>query len=220
MNDTDQAKLDNAFGEDWDGAPERDPEVSCPEFPGNPHNHRYTISMDGRGPMVVIRGNTAEEINAAADELRETTVGAMLGSFWQEFKAAAMVANGLGGATPVPAQAGPPAPPQGAPTPPPFGQNVSVPQAPGYVGPPQAPAPQWGGQQQGGGQSNRAEPKPRPAWPQVFRISIRRGDNSFKEYRGQNAQYFKGKVQWAGGGDYWIHGDVVQSVTNWNPTPA
>lgn len=210
--------------EDWNDV-EQSAAAAYPEFPSNPHNHKYTISMNGQGPMVVIRGNTAEEINAAADELREKNVGAMLGSFWQEFKAAAMVANGLGGATPVPAQAGPPAP-QGAPTPPPFGPNVSVPGAPGYAGapqapmPPQAPAPQWGGQQQGGAQGNRAEPKPRPAWPAVFRISIRRGDNSFKEYRGQNAQYFKGKVQWAGGGDYWIHGDVVQSVANWNPTPA
>lgn len=208
--------------EDWNDV-EQSADAAYPEYPGNPHNHRFTISMNGQGPMVVIRGNTAEEINAAAEELREAATGAALGSFWQDFKAAAIVANGLGGATPVPA--GPPAPPQGAPTPPPFGPNVSVPGAPAYAGPPAPMAPQappagqWSGQAQGGGGSSR-EPKLRPAWPQVFRISIRKGDTSFKDYRGQNAQYFKGKVLWAGGGDYWIHGEVVQAVAQWNPVAA
>lgn len=210
--------------ENWNDV-EQSADTAYPEYPANPHNHRYTISMNGQGPMVVIRGNTAEEINAAAEELREQGVGAALGSFWQEFKAAAMVANGLGGATPVPA--GPPAAPQGAPTPPPFGPNVSVPQAPGYAGPPQAPmppqapAPQWGGQQQGGGQGSRG-PKPRPAeWPVCFRIEVPFPmKDQFKQYREQYKDAFKGKVMWAGGGGYWVHGDVVQSFAQYNPTPA
>ncbi|MEW1547500.1 hypothetical protein [Streptomyces tsukubensis] len=96
---------------DWsdvDQAPAA-PAVAYPQFPDNPHNHRYTVSVDGRGPMVVIRGNTAAEINAACEELTTAATGAAIGSFWSAFKAAGVVANGLGGATPVPA--GPPAPP-------------------------------------------------------------------------------------------------------------
>ncbi|MEW2498401.1 hypothetical protein AB0942_33445 [Streptomyces nodosus] len=120
-----------------------DSSSTYPEFHSNPHNHRFTISMNGQGPMVVIRANTGAEFNAALEELREEGCGAALGSFWSDFKAAAMVANGLGGATQTgsaPAPAGPPAPPQmGAPTPPPFGPNVSVPGAPGFQGAPQGP---------------------------------------------------------------------------------
>lgn len=116
-----------------------------PEFPGNPHNHRFTVSMNGQGPMVVVRGNTAEEVNAAWQELEEHATGAIMGNAWAALKAAAALANGLG-ASPVPA--GAPVAPQtpGVPTPPPFGPNVSVPAAPGFQGnqgfapPPAAPA--------------------------------------------------------------------------------
>ncbi|MFC8490689.1 hypothetical protein ACFUJU_07765 [Streptomyces sp. NPDC057235] len=210
--------------EDWSDV-EQSAAATYPEHPANPHNHRFTISMNGQGPMVVVRGNTAEEIIAASEELREQGVGAVLGSFWTDFTAAVKVASGLGGATPVPAPAGPPAPPQGAPTPPPFGPNVSVPQAAGYAGPPQAPmtpqAPQYGGQPQGGAQNSRG-PKPRPAeWPTCFRIEIPyQQKDAFKAYREQYKEAFKGKVFWAGGGGYWVHGDIVQSFAPYNPTPA
>jgi hypothetical protein len=205
-------------GEGWG----EDSPATYPEFPGNPHNHRFTISMNGQGPMVVVRGNTAEEIKAGFQELEDSAAGAAIGSAWAAIKAAAAIGNGLGPTTPVP---GAPATPQapGMPTPPPFGPNVSVPGAPGFQGnpgfpaPPAPPAQQGGYGQQGGG---RAEPKPRPPWPQVYKISLARGDTSFKDYRSANQQYFKGKVQWAGGGDYWIHGDVAQSVAQWNPVPA
>lgn len=119
-------------------------EQTYPELPVNPHNHRFTISMNGQGPMVVVRGNTAEEVNAAWQELEEHATGAIMGSAWSSLKAAAMLANGLGAS---PAPAGPPTPPAmpGAPTPPPFGPNVSVPGAPGFQGGapglPQPPAP-------------------------------------------------------------------------------
>ena len=210
--------------EDWNDV-EQSADAAYPEYPGNPHNHRFTISMNGQGPMVVIRGNTAEEINAAAEELREAATGAALGSFWQDFKAAAIVANGLGGATPVPA--GPPAPPPGAPTPPPFGPNVSVPGAPAYAGPPAPMAPQappagqWSGQAQGGTQNSRG-PKPRPTdWPQVFRIEVPfQQKEAFKQYREQYKDAFRGKVAWAGGGGYWVHGEIVQSFAPYNPVAA
>jgi hypothetical protein len=117
-----------------------DAAVSYPEHPSNPHNHRFTISFDGRGPMVVVRGNTAQEIIAGFQELEEAAAGAAMGNSWASIKAAAAVASGLG-ATPVPP--GAPAAPQapGMPTPPPFGPNVSIPGAPGFQGNPGFPQP-------------------------------------------------------------------------------
>ncbi|MEV4232380.1 hypothetical protein AB0J81_35990, partial [Streptomyces bobili] len=75
--------------------------ATYPEAPDNPHNHRFTISFDGRGPMVVVRGNTAAEVMAAYQELEQSAVGAAMGNAWSAIKAAAAVAAGLG-ATPVP----------------------------------------------------------------------------------------------------------------------
>lgn len=121
--------------QDWNEDAPAVPAATYPEWPKDPHNHRFTISFDGRGPMVVVRGNTAQEIADGFEELMNEAVGAMMGNAWSALKAAAAVASGLGGATPVPA--GAPSAPQapGVPTPPPFGPNVSVPQAPGYQGP-------------------------------------------------------------------------------------
>jgi hypothetical protein len=121
----------------WDGDA---PAVTYPEPPDNPHNHRFTISFDGRGPMVVVRGNTAADIIAAYQELEQSAAGAAMGNAWASIKAAAAVASGLG-ATPVPA--GAPVAPQapGMPVPPPFGPNVSVPGAPGFQGNAGFPAP-------------------------------------------------------------------------------
>lgn len=112
-----------------------------PEFSKSPANHRFTISFDGRGPMVVVRGNTAEEINAGFQELEVASTGAVMGNAWAAIKAAAMLANGVGPVTPVPAGPGPvPAAPQPMPLP-------QSPQAQYPVGPPvppQGPAPtQW-----------------------------------------------------------------------------
>jgi hypothetical protein len=129
--------------EDWDedASGQATTGATYPSYPDNPHNHRYTISFDGRGPMVVVRGNTAAEIAAGFEELMNEAVGAVMGNAWAAIKAAAAVASGLG-ATPVPAGAGAPVVgpvplPQAA-TPPPFGPNVSVPGAPGFQ--PGAPA--------------------------------------------------------------------------------
>ena len=188
--------------EGWNGSADGE---SYPEYPSNPHNHRFTVSMNGQGPMIVARGNTGAEVRAAFEELEDAGTGAAIGRAWAAVRAGAALGNGLG-ATPAPpapaapAAPQPPAPAYGTPAPPP---------------PPAAPQGGYGGQQSG-----RAEPKPRPPWPQVYKISLARGDQSFKQYREANQQYFKGKVQWAGGGDYWIHGEVVQSVAQWNPVPA
>lgn len=126
--------------EDWgDDAPEQSPAVTYPELPGNPHNHRFTISIDARGPMLVVRAQTGAEIQAAAEELEDHAVGAAIGRAYAAFKAGAALGNGLGAAPVAGAPAAPQAP--GMPTPPPFGPNVSVPQAPGYQAPPTMPAP-------------------------------------------------------------------------------
>lgn len=195
-----------------------------PSYPDNPHNHRFTISFDGRGPMVVVRGNTKDEIIQAYNELEDHAVGAAMGNAWAALKAAAALGNGLG-VTPVPN--GAPAAPQ-APTPPPFGPNVSVPGAPGFQGNPGFPpaaapggfgAPQGGfggGQQQG----NRG-PKPRPAWAAVYKIDVPLAQkDAFKAFREQHKDVLKGKVQWAGAGGYWIHGEVVSGFAAYNPVPA
>lgn len=129
-----------------------DSAVSYPEMPSNPHNHIYTVSMDGRGPMIVVRGNTPQEVSERYQALMDGGVTTIAASVYSHMKAEMAVASGVGPVSPVP---GPPAAP-GAPVPPPFGPNVSVPQAPGFQGNPGFPAPptppaqgQWGGQQQG-----------------------------------------------------------------------
>ncbi|CAL9367434.1 hypothetical protein [Streptomyces sp. enrichment culture] len=217
--------------QDWSGPTAGE---TYPSFPDNPHNHRYTISFDGRGPMVVVRGNTAQEIADGFTELMNEAVGATMGNAWAALKAAAAVASGLG-ATPVPN--GAPAAPQ-APTPPPFGPNVSVPGAPGYQGPPvpQGPgvpanfanpgghfgAPPAPGGFGGGQQQNTRGPKPRPAdWPQVYKVTVPFAQkDAFKALREQHKDVLRGKVAWAGAGDYWIHGEVVSGFAAYNPVPA
>lgn len=95
----------------WD-APERDTDVSYPELPANPHNHIFTISMDGRGPMIVVRGNTPQEINERYQALMDAGVTTVAASVFSHMKAEMGVAQGLGPVSPAPAQQGPPAPPQ------------------------------------------------------------------------------------------------------------
>lgn len=213
---------------DWSDVEQGADGASYPELPNNPHNHIYTISMDGRGPMIVVRGNTPAEVNERFQALMDGGVTTIAASVYSHMKAEMGVAQGLGPVSPAPAQAGPPMPPQGA-VPPPFGPNVSVPAAPGYQGPPgmpQAPMPpappqgQWSGQA-GGQQANSRGPKERPAWPQVYKIDVPfPAKDAFKAYREQYKDHFKGKIQWAGGGGYWIHGDIVQAMGQYNPVPA
>lgn len=200
-----------------------DAAVTYPDY-GRLPEARFSVNFTpGRAPQLTVRGWTAEQLVGAIQELEDANAFNAIGVAHASLGAQISIGAGLGPATPVPA--GAPAAPQapGAPTPPPFGANVSVPGAPGFQGnagfpaPPAPPAGGGYGGQQGGG---RAEPKPRPPWPKVYKISLARGDSSFKDYRSANQQYFKGKVQWAGGGDYWIHGDVAQAVAQWNPVPA
>lgn len=114
--------------------------AAYPEVPANPHNHLFTISMDGRGPMIVVRGNTPAEINERYQALMDAGTTTIAAAVYSHMKAEMQVAQGLGPVSAPPAVQGPPAPPAGAPVPPPFGPNVSVPAAPGFAGPPAPPA--------------------------------------------------------------------------------
>lgn len=128
--------------DDQQEGPQAPDAVTYPQFPDNPNNHLYTISMDGRGPMIVVRGNTPEEINERYQALMDAGTTAVAAAVFSHMKAEMNVAQGLGPVTAIPAPQAPPAVPQGPMTPPPFGPNVSVPAAPGYAGPPAPPA-QW-----------------------------------------------------------------------------
>ncbi|UQA91613.1 hypothetical protein [Streptomyces halobius] len=229
MTETTPAPVES--DEDWSQV-EQDAQAVYPETPLNPHNHLFTISMDSRGPMIVVRANSAQEINDRFQELEDAGTTTMLASIYSHLKAEMTLAQGAGPVTPVPAPQGPPAPappaPNGGvnynPQVPPPGVPGTAPAAWQNVGAPTPPAPaqqQWGNN--GGGQNgnSRNGPKPRPTdWPQVYKITVPRGDDSFKNYREQNQQFFKGKIRFAGNGQYWVAGDVVQSLGNWNPVPA
>lgn len=190
---------------------------SYPEHPDNPHNHRFTLSVTGdKAPMMVIRANTAAELTAACNELEANGSWANVGAMHASMRAQGAIGAGLGPVTPVSPQAPPPGVPMPAPgapaTPPPFGPNVSVPQAPGYVG-----APQQGGfpppQQQGGwgGGQQRNEPKPRPQGWLAVDVPFADKDR-FKAMREAGQAYFKGKVQWGGKGVYWLEPSVAQYI--------
>ncbi|MFF6988336.1 hypothetical protein [Streptomyces sp. NPDC010273] len=102
---------------------------SFPEYPANPHNHRFTLSMNGQGPMIVVRANTGEEAKEAFEELEDAGTGAAIGRAWAAIRAGAALGNGLG-ATPVPVVQDAP----GVPVPPPVAAGVPAP-------PPLPPAP-------------------------------------------------------------------------------
>ncbi|MFK4187289.1 hypothetical protein ACI2L4_25255 [Streptomyces sparsogenes] len=204
-------------GDDWEDE-ETASAASYPEHPENPHNHIYTISMDSRGPMIVVRGNTPTEINERFQALLDSGTTTVAASVYSHIKAEMQVAQGVGPVSP----AGPPTPPAPAPQGPPFGPNVSVPGAPSYQGPPAPAAPSA---PQGGAPVSGARngPKARPTnWGQtVYRIEVPiQEKDRFRAYRSEHQQYFKGKVLWAGGGSYWVHESVMQSFANYNPVPA
>lgn len=116
---------------------EAGPGWGFPESPANPHNHRYTISVSGNAPMIVVRGNTASEVKEAFDELESEGLGAVIGAFQAGVKAAYNMAQQLGATV---APAGPQGAPQ-APFPAPPAQQFpqAAQQFPGQPG--QAPAP-------------------------------------------------------------------------------
>jgi hypothetical protein len=134
--------------------------ATYPEYPYSLADHVYTWSPRlPDGSMMVIRSNTAEGLAEATEALAAVT--GRLRAAWAQ-------ATGV----PVPVNQFP------AQTAPPFGPNVSVPQAPGYQGPPVPAAPQWGGAPQppaqpqwGGQQAAQGQRKEYPAPQGWYRLT-------------------------------------------------
>jgi hypothetical protein len=230
------ATADTGWSEATDGTANMTNGVSYPEQPSNPHNHRFTVSYDpNKPPFIVVRAQTAAELKEAFEELEESGALAAMGAAQSALKAQGMVGAGLGATTVIPA---PQAPVQGfqqapaGPPPPGYGQGAMPQQYPPQFAP-QAPgsAPAaWqnaAGPQQpngfgGGQQAGKQGPKPRPTdWPVVYKINVPFPQKeSFKAFREQNKEILRGKVAWAGGGEYWIHGDVAQGFAQYSPMAA
>lgn len=140
---------DTAPEQTEDYAPEGDGEA-YPQYPDNPHNHRFTVSYDpNKPPFVVVRANTAAELKAALAELEATGVYAAMGAAYDTLKRQGAVGAGI----PSPAPQGPPPapgtgpqynpampPPQPAGSAPAAWQNAGAPPAAPIPAPPQG---QW-----------------------------------------------------------------------------
>lgn len=219
----------DAEGVDWGGMaePEAAATWSPEDYPGTKAAPSYPeygalpeapISVNfrpGDKPQITVRGHSAQEITATLNDLEAGGVYANIAAAMASLNSQGPLGAGLGPVTPVSPQAPPPGIPMPAPgapaTPPPFGPNVSVPQAPGYQGPPQGgfPPPQqqggWGGGQQ------RNEPKPRPQGWLAVDVPFNDKDR-FKQMREAGKDYFRGKVQWGGKGVYWLEPSVAQYI--------
>lgn len=179
MTDTPEAVEPDNEAEGWDDSADGE---SYPEYPANPHNHRYTISMNGQGPMLVVRANTAAEAKEAFEELEDAGTGAAMGRAWAAVRAGAALGNGLG-ATPAPAA---PAAP-GVPVPPPVAAGVPAPPPP-----PAAPA-----------VSNRGAEYAQAGW---YRLNVPYPKKA--EFDGITAQYGMRKGRPSEGGQYSFHKDT------------
>lgn len=188
--------------------------VTTGEAPGR-ENHVLTLSFTpGRAPMLVVRADDVESLRALMDECETQGLWAHIGNHQRMVTAQGAIGAGVGPTTPVAPEGAPswgsaPAAPAAAPTAGGWGQQA--PAQGGWGAPAAAPA--------GGG---RNEPKPRPTdWPGVHMVSVppsRRDE--WKEFRNEWAAQLKGKIRWAGRGDYWVHPDTLQGMGAWSPRPA
>lgn len=230
MNDTDQAAVEDGFGTDYDPAVSaaREPLPAFPDHHPNPHNHIFTISMDGRGPMIVVRGNTPENVNERFQALQDAGTTAIAAAVYSHMKAEMAVANGV---WPGHRRTGPPGPARASGAaeghaPAVRAERVSpagagLPGPAGFFPPRLRPRPSSGAPRRAAPLPVTARSRGRLDWPQVYKIDVPfNAKEQFKAFREQYKDAFKGKVSWAGGGGYWVHGDVVQSFANYNPVPA
>jgi len=186
-----------------------------PERPDNPHEHRVVVTIKGEGaPWIVIHADTAAEVNALFGDLDTYGTYETIAAHTARLRALAP------GARP-PVQTAPPTAPMAPQAPvagPPFGPNVSVPQAPGYVGPPVAPQPaQWQPPQQagwgGGGQAQApAQPQPNPGGWNKANARTGPGFDAWKAMREANKDYVKGHIKWAGNSEYWVSPTIAQWI--------
>lgn len=193
------------------------PPVVYPEYGPLPEARLSVNFAPGKPPLVTVRAHTAAELVATLNELESTAVYAAIGSAHASLNAQASLGAGLGPVSAVPA-----APAPAAPTPPPFGANVSVPQAPGYQGPPVPPplpaapvAP--------------AQPQTSPEFQQAgwYKMSV-----PFKQkatFDGLVAQYQlrkgrpseQGQVSWNKADKHWyVAPEVAGAFAQFNPVPA
>lgn len=200
-NETNPAPMDGP--DPWEGE-SATAAPSFPELPSNPHNHVYTWSPKlPDGSMLVIRSNTAQGLVESVEAM--APLSGRLMAAW---------GNVTGRQTPA--------------TPPPFGANVSAPMAPGYQGPPQQAAPQWGAPQQpafGGQQGGFGGGPGLPAgW---FKLNVPFKDKA--AFDAIVAQYsFRkgdpgrgGQVSWRKEQKFWACApEVAQAFAQFSPVPA
>lgn len=201
--------------------------VSTPIYPEYPPLAEAPISINFKitgEPMITVRGHDAAQITALLNDLSNGGVWANVAAAQADLRTQGGLGAGLGPVSPVapqaPAQMGFPAPPapQGGATPPPFGPNVSVPQAPGYQGPPQQSYPSgppqqgWNGGGGGGGNFQDSGPQAKPQPPGWMRVNGRSGPgfDAWKQLREQHKDHLKGKILWGGKSDYWIEPSIAQ----------
>lgn len=201
------------------------PAVTYPEYPYSLADHVYTWSPKlPDGSMLVIRSQTADGLAEAAEAL--TGVAGRLRAAWQNVTGAPQQAPAQGFQAP-PAHA-----PQGN-TPPPFGPNVSVPQAPGYQGPPAPPQ----GQQWGAPQAPPQQQWAAPTGPQLpqgwYKLTVpfkpSNGNPGKPGFDAIVAQYQLRKADPTAGGQvsfqktsksWYCSGEVAQLFGQFQPVPA
>lgn len=195
-----------------------------PIYPEYPPLQEAPISINFKvtgEPQITVRGFDAHQITALLNDLSNGGVWANVAAAQADLRTQGGLGAGLGPVTPVSPQAPPPgpmAPPPGLPQGgPPFGPNVSVPSAPGYVGPPSyQSAPQsnggWGGGNGGGNFQGQGPAQPNPQPPGWMRVNARSGPgfDSWKQLREAQKDYLKGKIKWGGKSDYWIEPSIAQ----------
>lgn len=212
------AEQPNAYQGDWVATDPDAPRAIYPEYPPLPEAS-ISINFKVTGePQITVRGHDASQITALLNDLSNGGVWANVAAAQADLRTQGGVGAGLGPVSPVAPQGPPQGPPQGFPaTPPPFGPNVSVPQAPGYQGPPSyqsgPPVTQgWNGGGGGGGYNQNDKPQPSAQPPGWMRINARSGPgfDAWKALREQQKDYLKGKIKWGGKADYWIEPSIAQ----------
>lgn len=199
---------------DWSDVEQSADGASFPELPDNPHNHLLTISMDSRGPMIVVRANTPQEANARWQALADAGTLTLLSALYAQMKGA-----------PAPAPQAAPAAPQGAAQqfPQPAqqfpGQPGTAPAAWQNVGAPTPPA--WGNQ--GGAQDSGQEYK-QAGW---YRLNVpfpKKGafDGICAQYQFRKGRPSEGgQYSWNKGAKAWFCSpDIAGAFGQFSPVPA
>lgn len=92
-NMEDDGVTDGIGPDEWDEAMAMPP--ATVGGTSNPHNHRLTVSMDLRGPHIVVRGETADDIAEGWQELEARGVTAIMASIWAQMNAEMNSAKGV-----------------------------------------------------------------------------------------------------------------------------